>query len=167
MEKNQAYWISQLELEPHPEGGYFKQLLCSKQSLHVAPDKTRPYYTSIYFLLTQENPSHFHRLNSDEVWYYHYGSPLSIHMIHPDGRYEIVQLGNNLEKGDVLQAVVPSNVIFGSTVEGDRQFSLVSCMVSPGFDYQDFELFTKDQLISIYPEHQEIIEHLAYDQLQE
>jgi len=167
MEKNQDYWIVQLKLEPHPEGGYFKQILRSEQSLQVSADTTRSYYTSIYFLLTKGNPSHFHRLTSDEVWYYHAGSPLSIHLLHPDGRYEIIQLGTDLEKGEVLQAIVPKNVIFGSSIESSGEFALVSCMVSPGFDYQDFELFTKEQLNVLYPEHREIIARLAYDQLPE
>lgn len=165
MEKNQAYWIEQLKLEPHPEGGYFRQVLCSEQSLQVSAGTTRPYYTSIYFLLTKGNPSHFHRLASDEVWYYHVGSTLSIHLLHPNGRYEKIRLGADLENGEVLQAVVPKNVIFGSTIDGNDEFALVSCMVSPGFDYQDFELFTKKQLNMLYPEHQNIIELLAYDQL--
>ncbi|EOL49366.1 cupin domain-containing protein [Enterococcus caccae] len=167
MEKNQDYWISQLGLEAHPEGGYFKQVLRSTQSLQVAFDKKRPYYTSIYFLLTNDNPSHFHRLTSDEVWYYHSGSALSIHLLYPDGEYEIIQLGADLENGEVLQAVVPKDVIFGSSIENGGEFALVSCMVSPGFDYQDFELFTKTQLIARYPDHKEIIEQLAYDQLPE
>ncbi|OTN89463.1 hypothetical protein A5819_001955 [Enterococcus sp. 7E2_DIV0204] len=167
MKKDQTYWISQLKLDPHPEGGYFKQVLHSEDSLQVSADKTRPYYTSIYFLLTQENPSHFHRLLSDEVWYYHSGSALSVHLLHPDGQYEIIRLGTDLENGEVLQAVVPKNVIFGSSVEEHSEFALVSCMVSPGFDYQDFELFTKKQLLPLYPAHKKIINQLAYDQLPE
>ncbi|GGD01357.1 cupin domain-containing protein [Enterococcus wangshanyuanii] len=165
MKKDQQYWIEQLQLEPHSEGGYFKQVLRSDQSLQTSERVARPYYTSIYFLLTNENPSHFHRLKSDEIWYYHAGSSLSIHLLHPDGHYEVIHLGDNLEKGEVLQAVVPKNVIFGSTVDTDQAFALVSCMVSPGFDYQDFELFTKKQLLSSYPEHKKIIDRLAYDHL--
>ncbi|MCA5014072.1 MULTISPECIES: cupin domain-containing protein [unclassified Enterococcus] len=165
MKKDQQYWIEQLQLEPHSEGGYFKQVLSSDQSLQTSEKVVRPYYTSIYFLLTSENPSHFHRLKSDEVWYYHAGSPLSIHLLYPDGHYEIIRLGNDLEAGEVLQAVVPKNVIFGSTVDTDQAFALVSCMVSPGFDYQDFELFTKKQLLSSYPEHEKVIDRLAYDHL--
>ncbi|EOI00153.1 hypothetical protein UAW_00167 [Enterococcus haemoperoxidus ATCC BAA-382] len=167
MKKNQNYWIKHLKLVPHPEGGYFKQVLKSEHYLNVTSEKVRPYYTSIYFLLTQGNPSHFHRLASDEVWYYHSGSALSIHLLHPNGQYEKIQLGTDIVKGEVLQAVVPKNVIFGSSVEENGEFSLVSCMVSPGFDYQDFELFTKQQLHTLYPDHQDIIDQLAYDQLPE
>lgn len=165
MEKNKQYWINHLKLEPHPEGGYFKQVLRSDQSIQTAPAIARPYYTSIYFLLTYGNPSHFHRLKSDEVWYYHSGASLTIHLLHPDGRYEKIHLGKQIEQGQVLQAVVPKNVIFGSTVDELDQFSLVSCMVSPGFDFADFELFTKKELVSHYPDHQEIITKLAYDHL--
>lgn len=167
MEKNQDYWVSQLGLEPHPEGGYFKQILRAEQSLQLSENVIRSYYTSIYFLLTKENPSHFHRLASDEVWYYHFGSALSIHLLHLDGRYERIKLGSDLENGEVLQAIVPKNVVFGSSIEHEGEFALVSCMVSPGFDYQDFELFTKKQLMALYPNHKSIIEQLAYDQLPE
>ncbi|MEI5989623.1 hypothetical protein A5881_001116 [Enterococcus termitis] len=167
MERKQDYWIKQLELEPHPEGGYFRQVLRCEQTLQTSDNTIRPYYTSIYFLLTKGNPSHFHRLASDEIWYYHSGSALSIHLLYPNGQYEQIQLGMDLEKGEVLQAVVPKNVIFGSSIEGNGEFALVSCMVSPGFDYQDFELFTKKQLNVLYPAHQNIIEQLAYDRLPE
>ncbi|MFD2308302.1 cupin domain-containing protein [Enterococcus termitis] len=165
MEKSQNYWIEQLGLEPHPEGGYFKQLLCSEEIIQTAPNEKRPYYTSIHFLLTDESPSHFHRLKSDEVWYYHTGSSLCVHLLHPNGHYETIRLGNDIERGEVLQAVVPKNTIFGSTVDKANDFALVSCMVSPGFDYQDFELFTKEQLYSAYPAHRDIIDRLAYDRL--
>jgi len=165
MEPTQDYWIQQLALEPHPEGGYFKQVLCAEQQLLTDNQVKRPYYTSIYFLLTAENPSHFHRLSSDEVWYYHAGAALTIHLLYPNGQYETIVLGTQLDKGQVLQAVVPKQVIFGSTVEYPGTFAVVSCMVSPGFDYEDFQLFTKQELVSHYPQHQFIIDQLAYEEL--
>lgn len=150
------YWIEQLQLEGHQEGGYFKQILKS----HSTHDG-RALYTSIYFLLTSSNPSHFHRLTADEVWYFHEGAPLTVHMIYPDGRYETIELGKDIVAGQQLQAIVPKNVIFGSTVE--EKYALVSCMVSPGFEYEDFELFKQDELLTAYPEHREIIERLTID----
>lgn len=131
--KDQHYWIEQLALKPHSEGGFYKEILKSKETWEMSPGVHRPYYTSIYFLLTRGNPSHFHRLQFDEVWYFHDGSPLTIHLLHPDGRYEQIKLGNNPDYGEVLQAVAPKHTIFGSSIEGDGDFSLVSCMVSPGF----------------------------------
>ena len=80
------YYISKLGLEPHPEGGYYKRTFeseekTSDEELSVSFEGTRLLYTSIYFLLGSNNISHFHRLKSDELWYYHAGSPLTVHVI--------------------------------------------------------------------------------------
>lgn len=165
--KNAEYWIENLAMTPHKEGGYFKEMLRSEGELVTEHTKKRAYYTSIYFLLRAGNPSHFHRLKSDEVWYFHTGNPLDIHIIHPTGDYEKVRLGLNVEQGEVLQAVVPKGAIFGSDIAEPADYSLVSCMVSPGFDYQDFELFTQRELLEDYPEHKQIIKKLAYEDLPE
>lgn len=160
-------WIEHLGLLPHPEGGYYKEMLKSEETLRLDDKRIRPAYTSIYFLLTSESPSHFHRLMSDEIWYYHDGEPLTVHMIHRDGTYDKITLGRNPERNEHLQAVVPSGTVFGSTVEQEGGFTLVSCMVSPGFDFQDFELFTQKDLLADFPQHKQIIQRLAYENLLE
>ena len=162
------YYISKLGLEPHPEGGYFKRIyesgeMITDQELSVSFEGKRLLYTSIYFLLTSKDVSHFHRLQSDELWYYHGGSPLSVHIIDENGEYQERKLGLNLDKGEVPQVLVPKNSIFGSSVTDKDTFSLVGCMVSPGFEYQDFEMFTQDELLAKYPQHKDIIMKLAYD----
>lgn len=158
-EHSASYWIDQLGLEPHPEGGFFKR---TYQSPHtVTREETRPLSTSIYFLLRSEDVSHFHRLQSDEIWYYHGGSSLTVHVIHEDGSYQAIRLGPNLEQGEVLQAVVPAHSIFGSTVQDADTFALVGCMVSPGFDFADFELFAREELLAQYPQHASIIRKLT------
>jgi predicted cupin superfamily sugar epimerase len=167
-QQDPQYYISKLGLEPHPEGGYFKRTFASQeqitdQELTVHFEGKRMLYTSIYFLLTSNDVSHFHRLQSDELWYYHAGSPLSVHMIDENGVYTEHKLGLDLENGEVPQVLVPKNTIFGSSVKDQDTFSLVGCMVSPGFEYQDFELFTQEELLSKYPEHKEIILKIAYD----
>ena len=167
-QQDPQYYISKLGLEPHPEGGYFKRTFESQeqitdQELTVHFEGKRMLYTSIYFLLTSNDVSHFHRLQSDELWYYHAGSPLSVHMIDENGEYTEHKLGLDLENGEVPQVLVPKNTIFGSSVKDRETFSLVGCMVSPGFEYQDFELFTQEELLLKYPEHKEIIVKIAYD----
>jgi uncharacterized protein len=167
-QQDPQYYISKLGLEPHPEGGYFKRTFESQeqitdQELTVDFEGKRMLYTSIYFLLTSNDVSHFHRLQSDELWYYHAGSPLSVHMIDENGEYTEYKLGLDLENGEVPQVLVPKNTIFGSSVKDRETFSLVGCMVSPGFEYQDFELFTQEELLLKYPEHKEIIVKIAYD----
>lgn len=154
-------WIRELKLEPHSEGGFFSSTFSSAETING----DRSLYTSIYFLLRSEDVSHFHQLKSDELWYFHEGSPLTIYMIHENGVYEEVHLGLNIEKGEVPQAMVPKNTIFGSSVLQKDAYSLVGCMVSPGFDYADFKLYTQDELLSKYPQHKDIILKLAYEVL--
>ncbi|WP_066062911.1 cupin domain-containing protein [Neobacillus soli] len=162
--------ITTLGLIPHPEGGYYKSTYGSKEQISDSEVSVnfkgqRRLYTSIYFLLTSDDISHFHRLKSDELWYFHGGSPLTVHIIHENGEYEEMKLGMNLVNGEVPQALVPKNSIFGSSVMEKDTYSLVGCMVSPGFEFQDFELFTQDELLHKYPQHEEIIIKLTYKKL--
>ncbi|OCA84219.1 cupin [Bacillus sp. FJAT-27225] len=158
---NAEYWIEKLELEPHPEGGFFKQTFKSEELL----DGKKTLYTSIYFLLRAGDISHLHRLKSDELWYFHAGNALAVHMIHENGEYEEARLGLDLENGGVPQVAVPKNTIFGSSLLGEEGFALVGCMVAPGFEFEEFELFTQDELLKDYPQHKSIIEKIAYEKL--
>lgn len=171
-QQDPQFYISKLGLEPHPEGGYYKRTYESTeritdQELSVDFEGERLLYTSIYFLLTSKDVSHFHRLKSDELWYYHGGSPLSVHIIDENGEYHERKLGLNLDKGEVPQVLVPKNCIFGSSVSDPDTFSLVGCMVSPGFEFRDFEMFTQAELLTKYPQHKDIIMKLAYEVLPE
>lgn len=162
------YYVSKLGLTPHREGGYYKETfqsteLISDQELSVQFEGERKIYTSIYFLLTSNDISHFHRLKSDELWYFHTGSPLTIHIIDEDGNYKEVKLGLNLDDGEVPQILVPKNSIFGSSVTEEDTYSLVGCMVSPGFEYKDFQLFTQRELLEKYPEHKDVIMKMTYE----
>ena len=165
---NLNYYIEKLGLLPHPEGGYYKQTFhstetTSDQELSVSFEGKRKLYTSIYFLLTSNNISHFHRLKSDELWYFHGGSSLTIHIIDEQGNYMEKKLGLDLDNGEVPQVLVPKNCIFGSSCSDEDSFSLVGCMVSPGFEFTDFELFTQSELLEKYPQHKEIILKMAYE----
>ncbi|UNK18440.1 cupin domain-containing protein [Paenibacillus sp. N3/727] len=116
-EHDAKYYVSKLGLNPHPEGGYYKRTFesqeqTSDQELTVDFEGKRKLYTSILFLLGSNDISHFHRLKSDELWYYHAGSPLTVHVIEENGD----KLGINLDIGEVPQVLVPKNCIFGSSV---------------------------------------------------
>lgn len=150
--------INQFELLPHPEGGFYKETYRSETKCN---NGTRSLSTVIYFLLRSEDVSHFHRIKSDEIWYYHGGSPLIVHSIDENGRYHAQKVGMNLKNNEIPQYLVPKNTIFGSTVLEKNSYSLVSCSVSPGFEFEDFELFKRDELIQIYPNHSEIIYRLT------
>ena len=164
------YYVTKLGMEPHPEGGFYKRTFeseerTSDQELSVEFDGKRKLYTSIFFLLGSNDISHLHRLKSDELWYYHAGSPLTIHVIDENGNYKESKLGINLDEGEIPQILVPKNSIFGSSVRDEDTFSLVGCMVSPGFEFQDFELFSQEELLSQYPQHRDVIMKLAYEEI--
>ncbi|WP_069998923.1 cupin domain-containing protein [Cellulosilyticum sp. I15G10I2] len=145
-----SYFIDKLEMMPHIEGGYYKECFVSDIGA----------WSSIYFLLEQGEVSHFHRLQSDELWYYHAGSALTIYMI--DARGELIeqQLGLDIAKGEMPQVLVPRGSIFGSA-QNEEGFSLVGCMVAPGFTFEGFELFEREELMQKYPEYQEVIMKLT------
>jgi predicted cupin superfamily sugar epimerase len=145
--------INELELQAHPEGGYYKETYRSAQTLD---GQDRHLLTSIYFLLTAENVSRFHRIKSDELWYFHAGSPLIVHTLSERG-HEQHHLGLDLSKGQQPFLWIPKDTIFGSSILDAEGYALVSCAVAPGFDFADFELFTASDLLPRFPQHQEII----------
>ncbi|MGP0097632.1 MAG: cupin domain-containing protein [Terriglobales bacterium] len=166
--KDAAYWIQKLQLLPHPEGGYYRQtykasVVINKDHLPPGFTGSRPASTAIYFLLKEREFSAFHRLRSDELWHFYSGAALLVHVIQPDGRYSRIQLGGDPEAGQVLQAVVTAGCWFASEMAAahDDAFALVGCTVSPGFDFDDFELADRRQVAARYPQHRELIERLA------
>ena len=166
MTREAAYWIEKLGLEAHPEGGYYRQtyradLILAKESLPDGFTGMRAVSTAIYFLLQGEEFSAFHRLRSDEVWHFYVGSALVVHVIEEDGRYSEILLGSDPEAGEVLQAVVKAGCWFGSRVRDGRGFALVGCTVAPGFDFEDFEMAKREELVREYPQHWGVIEELT------
>ena len=158
MKNNIQELIKQLDMQPHPEGGYYKE---TYRSMDLCLNGTRSLKTVIYFLLRSEDVSHFHRIKSDEMWYYHAGSPLIVHSIDEQGNYKEQKVGINFLDGEIPQYLVPKNTIFGSSVLEKNSYSLVSCSVSPGFEFEDFELFKQSELLNQYPSHSEIITKLT------
>ena len=127
-------------------------------------DGSRSLLTAIYFLLRNDEFSALHRLKSDEMWHFYDGSQLRVHMIEPGGRYTWFRLGREAERGDVLQAVVPAGCWFGATLEIPDTWVLAGCVVSPGFDFRDFELAHRDELLRLYPMHRELIVRLIREE---
>jgi len=155
------YFVENLNMTAHPEGGFYKEIYVSDENIPISErtselTENRKLWTSIYFLLRDGEVSNFHRLKSDEMWYYHSGSPLTIYMINLEGKLIIEQLGLNIEKGEKPQVLVPKNYIFGSAMN-NKGYALVGCMVSPGFQFKDFELFERVYLLEKYPQYEEII----------
>lgn len=158
--------ITKLELQPHPEGGYFKETYRSEgeinsDSLNPKYIGKRNYSTCIYFLMTSENFSAFHRINQDEIWHFYEGSPIRLHVISKNGDYTAHIIGRNFLKGEVPQLVVPGQHWFAAEVIENYSYSLVGCTVAPGFDFADFELPSRGELVSIFPQHEELINKLT------
>jgi len=161
-----AYWVERLGLVPHPEGGYYREIYRSSLKLpahalggpYTGPRCTA---TAIYFLLPGKQVSSLHRLASDEIWCFFCGSSLTLHIIDSQGEYERRRLGACIDQGQSFQVVVPRGVWFGATVDDPTRYSLVGCIVAPGFDFSDFELGRRGELLMTYPQHAEIITRLT------
>ena len=160
MNRNANYYIEQLNLASHPEGGYFKETYRSADTTTTRAGQ-RSISTAIYFLLESGNFSAFHRIKSDEAWHFYDGDPLSVYIIDQSGILEEVRLGLDISAGQKPQAVVPANCWFASGVSAGGKFSLVGCTVAPGFDFQDFEMAERNKLIKEYPQHRSIITSLT------
>jgi uncharacterized protein len=160
-------WIDRLRLEPHPEGGWYRQtyraLLMLSQAALPAYNGDRAASTAIYFLLAGDQFSAFHRLLSDEVWHFYAGSTLIVHVIEPSGKYTELLLGSDPTSGEDFQAVVPAGCWFGSSLRQPNTWALVGCTVAPGFDFADFEMARREELTAQYPQHRSIIERLTRD----
>lgn len=160
--------VNHYNLLPHPEGGFYRQTYAaseqiSKEALPERFDGNRNFSTAIYFLLPFGNFSAFHRIKSDEVWHFYEGCALHIHVIHPNGDYECLKLGSNMNNGESYQLVVPANAWFASEPIGDTgSFALVGCTVAPGFDFSDFELAEVATLTNQFPKHEELIRRLCH-----
>lgn len=155
--------IKYLNLSPHPEGGFFSENYRSERSIEKKglPDEysgDRSFSTAIYFLLPRDHISHFHKVISDEIWHFYAGGSLTLIQIFEDGRTEKVKIGNDIFGGQELQYVVPANCWFAAFPDEEVDYSLVGCTVSPGFDYKDFQLGKKSEMLSKFPQHKDIIE---------
>jgi hypothetical protein len=162
-----AELITGLNLARHPEGGWFRE---SYRASGVIPGTLLPerfagdrsYSTAIYFLLEQGDISALHRIRSDELWHFYAGAALTVHVITPQGGYYFLKLGADLTAGESYQSLVPAGCWFGAEVR-EGAFSLVGCTVAPGFDFADFEMGSREQLLRQFPAHGGIIRLLTKD----
>ena len=166
MSYNATFFVEQLQMLPHPEGGWYKETYRSSDLIPATGLPTRfagerAASTAIYFLLEHHHFSAFHRIKSDEVWHFYYGGPLDVYVLQPDGSLEIIRVGNNPAEGEVFQAVVKAGCWFASKPAKPHTFSLVGCTVAPGFDFADFELADKNKLAAEFPAHEQLIRKLC------
>lgn len=166
MHRTADYWIQQLQLKEHVEGGAFCEvyrspLQVAATALPATFGGPRHISTSIYFLLKAGQFSAFHRIKSDEGWHFYYGNPLVVYEIESDGTLKEHLLGDNPGLGQQFQCTIKAGNWFASRVLPNGAYSLVGCTVSPGFDFADFELAAREQLSKAYPAHQKLIEELT------
>jgi predicted cupin superfamily sugar epimerase len=151
LDKN--YWINRLDLQVHPEGGFYKEIYRSDVKVNNTRGQQRIASTSIYYLLDADTKSFCHRLQSDEIWYYHAGAPVTLYLIDEAGNWSLKICGPG--EGEELSVLIPKNTWFGARVTQPDSFVLVSCIVSPGFDFTDFEMIDRNELIELFPQHKE------------
>ncbi len=154
------YLKNTLGLLPHPEGGFFKETYRSEVSVSGAalvppkPDQFRAAATMIYFLVTPGSFSALHTICSDEGWHFYEGTGLEILSIDPETEEaQITLLGLDFENNQTPQHFIPAGQYFGSRAFPHDGYALVGCTVAPGFDFEDFHLPTKQELLHLFPQH--------------
>ena len=148
-----AHYLKQkLQLQQHPEGGWFKEVYRSEGSFPtsiLANDYSgeRDFCTSIYYLLNGDEFSLFHKIKSDEVWHYYTGNSEIEIVLLKDGTLDKKIIGNGTE----FQVVIPKNTWFAAHLKYTSGYALVGCTVSPGFHFDDFELGNRESLLEQFP----------------
>lgn len=164
--------VRTLELSPHPEGGFYREIYRSTETLarEALPTRfggARAFATAIYFLVPAGTFSALHVIASDEGWHHYEGDPLRVVTLDEAGAREDFVLGKALERGERPFAVVPAGRVFGSFSEAPNDgrssvgYSLVGCTVSPGFDFADFRMESREALLLRFPEHRDIVTALT------
>ncbi|MBO9203543.1 MULTISPECIES: cupin domain-containing protein [Niastella] len=160
------YWINKLQLASHIEGGAFREIyrspiLAPLPALPTGFPSDRSFCTSIYFLLQQHQFSAFHKIKSDEVWHFYYGDALIVYEIDQQGQLIEHRLGCDPENNESFQCVIAAGNWFAARLAPGSEYALVGCTVSPGFDFEDFELANQQELIATYPAHKALIQALT------
>jgi len=164
---NQAQMlIETLGLIRHPEGGWYREVYRSGESLGVTSlpqrfDSPHNFATSIYYLLESGDLSAFHRIKSDETWHFYLGSPVNLYILHEDSTLQKVILGDNPGAGHVFQHTVPFGLWFGAEVSVPCSFALMGCTVSPGFGFSDLEFAEFSDLQGKYSRYATLIRRLT------
>ncbi|MCL1886659.1 MAG: cupin domain-containing protein [Betaproteobacteria bacterium] len=157
--------IRQYQLKTHPEGGHYAETYRSSEVIpvHYLPEGfigTRNVGTAILYLLKEGDFSALHRIRQDEIWHFYLGGALRLVMISPEGKFSEVLLGQNVAAGEWVQYVVPAGYWFGARPVDGAGFSFVGCTVAPGFDFDDFELGKRAELLKQFSRHTKVI--MAY-----
>ncbi len=159
--------IKMLNMKPLPkEGGYYVETHRSDQvisgsSLPEQYKSDRSLSTAIYYLLTPDTKSLLHRLPTDEIFHFYLGDPVLMLQLFADGTVNTILLGQDIEAGHCVQALVPKGVWQGSYLLEGGGFALMGTTMAPGFDFADNEIGDRETLINLYPSHQDLVRRLT------
>ena len=166
MEITAKWLIDKLNLKPLPqEGGYYRETYRSEGGIDQSalPDGyggDRSYSTAIYYLLTPDTRSAIHRVLSDEVFHFYSGDPVTMLMLYPDKTSRVVTLGNRIDLGQYPQFTVPLGVWQGAILAPGGNFALMGTTVAPGFEFDDYEHGSLEEMLGDYPDRGDLIRAL-------
>jgi len=163
MHDTAAELIRRLGLQPHPEGGHYRETYRGAQQVLREPGgPARSACTAIYYLLHEGAYSAWHRIASDEIWHFHAGCSLHVHVLQERAGVVSHRLGDVLrDPAAAYQVVVPAGSWFGAELLEPGGYALVGCTVSPGFEFSEFELADADALLADHPGHEALIRRLS------
>ena len=153
--------IEKYNMKKHPEGGYYSEVFRSTTKIIECTNPSMNKHsacTSIYYLLTAKEHSNFHLIAQEETWHYYHGGTVLLHLISPSGKYKLVRLGRNLLTDD-FQFTVPAKWLMAAEIIGD--YCLVGCTVAPGFEFADFTMPSRTELLAKFPELEDIITRMS------
>lgn len=155
--------IESLNLKPLPlEGGYFRETYRCEETLPGRQNgNAKSVSTCIYYLLTAQTFSAFHRLPADEIWHFYCGTAVNLHTISSDGILESIRLSADLTTGSAPQVVVKAGTWQAAELAEEGSFALLGCTVAPAFDFEDYEHGEPKVLLEQFPQHKRIISRLT------
>ena len=145
------------KLEQHPEGGWFNECFTSSEDKN-----NRALAGSIYFLLEKDEISHFHKIDCEEIWFYHEGCGMKITVIKDVAKEEFI-LGKEITKGQSVMVAIHKDAIFAAENLDPGSYTFVSCVTAPKFSYEGFKLIGKSEIRSLYPAASDELLVLAYE----
>jgi predicted cupin superfamily sugar epimerase len=158
--------VARLGLRPHPEGGFYRETyrasgVIPREALPERFRGPRAVSTAILYLLPEGAKSRLHRIASDELWHFHLGGPLELVELAPNGKTETTVLGSGIERGEILQKAVAAGRWFGARPRPGAGWCLAGCTVAPGFDFAEFEMGKRAELLRSFPDARVEIEALT------
>jgi predicted cupin superfamily sugar epimerase len=158
--------IHRLKLEPHPEGGFYRESYRARETiageaLPLRYESARTMSTAIYYLLTPVAGSAMHRVRSDEIYHFYAGDPIELLLLRESARSELVVLGPDLAGGEKPQVVVPGGTWQGAHLCRGGAWALLGMTVAPGFEFQDFEMGDAEALAAGWPDRAALIRELS------